>query len=211
MLYIPTREWHGFSNLHGLRSQVGTVGIPLVYLYPQQGLAGLGGSSNSNETNTFQDGLWHITTTLFLQPPQPSMIGHEDPPPWSRNGNDHPPMFTGAQHHHRCMAMIALHDLWQLATRTHHCDNQQVPTNSHEGPPPPSMNGHEGPPPWSMADNATMTNEWPWGPFTTNGKVLPPQSMNGYQQTHHDQCPTMSDVHGAHQYDQWMATMALHH
>jgi hypothetical protein len=55
--------------------------------------------------------LSHVTTTLFSQLPQPSMIGHEDPPPRSRNGDDRPPMFTGAQHHHRCTAMMALHDL----------------------------------------------------------------------------------------------------
>ena len=131
------------------------VGIfePLVYPYPQQGLVGLDGSSNSDETNTFQHGLWHVTTTLFSQPPQPSMIGHEEPPPWLRNGDDCPPMFMGAQHHHRCMAMIALHNLWQLATRTHHCDDRQAPTNSYKGPhhdqwltmPPWLMNGHEGP------------------------------------------------------------------
>ncbi|KIJ89364.1 hypothetical protein K443DRAFT_118063 [Laccaria amethystina LaAM-08-1] len=39
--------------------------------------------------------LSHVTTTLFSQLPQPSTIGHKDPPPQSRNGDDRPPTFTG--------------------------------------------------------------------------------------------------------------------
>ena len=197
-----SREWHGFSSPCGLKSQVGmgwdfrTLGLPI----PPAGVGGFG----------WKFKLWwnkHISTQFMTC------------------------------HHHSLLTTPTTIDDWPRGTTTIIKEWWWLPTNVHGCPAPPLMHGNDSPPqpltighkdpplwwststhkqlqgptPWSMADDATMTDERPRGPFNTNNKGLTPQSMNGYRWTHRDQQPTMSDVHGAHHHDQWMATRALHH